>query len=170
MLYVEVAGGENARAASDYLKHYRSPRMLAMDADYGVMRAYGATGWPRFLVLDPQGTVRFSGIPGEGDLRTIRRRLRTLVARNPPGLAPGLVLREGICYPKRVLAARDAERDVSPRLAIRSDGLPVVAYCAVRNGRSTVRLRQGAARGQAADLEITDARSDCYAPDIASDG
>ena len=70
MLYVEVAGGENARAASDYLKHYRSPRMLAMDADYGVMRAYGATGWPRFLVLDPQGTVRFTSLMRSSDNRS----------------------------------------------------------------------------------------------------
>lgn len=169
MLYVEIAGGENARAALDYLKHYRSSRMLAMDPDYGVMRAYGATGWPRFLVLDRQGIVRFSGIPGDSRLRAIRRRLRGLVAATPPGLASGLVLREGVCYPKSVLAARDAERNRSPRLAVRSDGRPVIAYCTVRNGRSSLRLRQGVGPGRPADPMVTDPREDCYAPDIAFD-
>ena len=77
--YLEVPCGENQRAALDYRCHYRSPRMMGMDFDYSVSRAFGAGGWPTFVVVDAEGIVRFQGFDSDRNLGQVRRCLNGLL-------------------------------------------------------------------------------------------
>ena len=71
--YLEVPCGENGRAALDYQCHYRSARMMGMDVDYSVSRAFDAGGWPTFVVIDAEGVIRFHGFDPDLELREVRK-------------------------------------------------------------------------------------------------
>jgi len=73
--YLEVPCGENQHAALDYQYHYRSARMMGMDVDYSVSRAFDAGGWPTFVVIDAEGVIRFHGSIDElRDNEEVRRK------------------------------------------------------------------------------------------------
>ena len=95
--------GENQHAALDYLSHYRSGRMMGMDVDYSVSRAFDAGGWPTFVVIDPEGIIRFHGFDPDRELREVRRCLGDLLKTKPASSKP--LMSQGIAYPAEVLVS-----------------------------------------------------------------
>jgi hypothetical protein len=169
VLYLEVSGGENERAALDYKKHYRSGRMLGMDEDYTMMGAYDSQGWPRIVIIDREGSIRFHGFPAGDGLSNIREALSKLVEPDPARLSPGLVLQEGLCYPKYVADAVAAHRDRSPRLALDQTGRPWVAFYSNRAGSNDIYVRRQEADGAFVHELVTTGQADDYAPDCVFD-
>jgi hypothetical protein len=166
--YLEVPCGENQHAALDYQCHYRSARMMGMDVDYSVSRAFDAGGWPTFVVIDPEGVIRFHGFDSDRDLREVRRCLGDLLKGKPPG--PNPVPSQGILYPVDVQAARQAHRDRSPRLSFDGSGNPLVVYYSNRAGINSVYLRRYNQQGrQVSDEQLSPAGIESYAADCATD-
>jgi len=172
-MYLEISGGENARAGLDYTRHYRCPRMLGMDRDYSVMHAYDARGWPRFVVIDREGIVRFHGFPQDQELRGLRACLNRLVSNADTPPRDAVVTKDGACYLPAAVKARSAIRDRSPRLALDANGRPHVVYWSNRDGVNAVYLCSLDDTGEPVDEAITPTdnlgRPDCYAPDCTFD-
>jgi len=166
--YLEVPCGENQRAALDYLCHYRSARMMGMDTDYSVSRAFQAGGWPTFLVIDPEGIIRFHGFDSDRELREVRRCLSDLLKAKPADSKS--VMSQGIAYPAGVLAARQAHRDRSPRLSFDASGNPLVVYYSNRTGTNAVYLRRHNQQGQQlSDERLSPAGVESYGADCVTD-
>jgi hypothetical protein len=142
--------------------------MIGSDADYGMMRAYGARGWPRFVVIDRSGVIAFHGFPADMELANIRACLNALA---PEGATPrdGTALENGVCYPQFAFDAMKARRDRSPRLALDAEGKPSVAFYSNRDGGNAIYLRTVKPDGALLDTCLTPTDSDCYAPDCAFD-
>lgn len=164
-----MAGGENGRAAIDYAKHYRSPRMIGMDANYGMMAAYQSMSWPRFVVIDRGGTIRFHGFPSDDQLSNVRKCVQTLVRSEKSPSAKDAVVENGVRYPRFVVDARKAHRERSPRLALDPNGRPAAVFYSNRDGSNNVYLRRRDARGRFSDEALTTGDADDYAPDCAFD-
>jgi hypothetical protein len=143
--------------------------MMGLDADYGMMRAYDSMGWPRFMVIDREGTIQFHGFPDDSRLSNVRRCLDKLMRDDSGGLSAGLVLKDGVCYPEFAVTAREATRDRSPRLALDPAGNPHVVYFSNRSGANVVYLRRPEGSGGSSDEPLTPRDADCYAPDCAFD-
>ena len=126
--------------------------MIGIDADYAVSRAYHATGWPTWLVIDGDGVVRFHGVD-DHQLSGIRGCLNGLLAGQPPGPDTGQALEEGIALPAEVLACRRAHRERSPRLALDPSGKPHVVYYSSGEGTNAVYLRRFNPQGEPAGDE-----------------
>ena len=168
VFYLEAPCGENQRAALDYRCHYRSPRMMGMDFDYSVSRAFGAGGWPTFVVIDAEGIVRFQGFDSDRNLGQVRRCLNGLL--NAKLVDPKTAVIEGIAYPAGVLAARQARRDRSPRLCFDAAGNPLVVFYSNRTGTNSVYLRRYDQLGQqVGDERLSPAGVESYAPDCVTD-
>ena len=143
--------------------------MIGIDADYAVSRAYYATGWPTWLVIDRDGIVRFHGVD-DRQLSGIRGCLDGLLAGQPPAPATGQVLEEGIALPAEVLACRQAHRERSPRLALDPSGKPFVVYYSSGEGTNAVYLRRFNQRGEpAGDERVSPEDGGAYAADCAFD-
>jgi hypothetical protein len=164
-----VPCGENQRAALDYLCHYRSPHMIGMDFDYSVSRAFRAGSWPTFVVIDPEGIIRFHGFDSDRELREVRRCLNDLLKATPTDLKTALSS-QGIAYPPEVQAARRARRDRSPRLCFDGAGNPLVVFCSIRDGTNSVYLRRYDQQGRQVTQErLSPAEVESYAPDCVTD-
>jgi hypothetical protein len=167
--YLEVPCGENHHAALDYQCHYRSARMMGMDVDYSVSRAFDAGGWPTFVVIDAEGVIRFHGFDPDRELREVRKCLSDLLKGKAGD--PNPVLSQGIAYPADVLAARQAPRERSPRLSFDASGNPLVVYYSNRSGTNSVYLRRYDQQGrQVRDERLSPAEVEAYAPDCGADG
>jgi hypothetical protein len=167
--YLEVPCGENQRAALDYQCHYRSARMMGMDMDYSVSRAYHAQGWPTFVVIDPEGIIRFHGFDSDRELREVRRCLSDLLKAKPADVKTALSS-QGIAYPPEVQAARRARRDRSPRLCFDAAGNPLVVFYSNRGGTNSVYLRRYDQQGHQVNEErLSPAEVESYAPDCVTD-
>lgn len=164
MLYLEVSGGENQQAALDYLRHYNSPHMLGIDVDYSMMKNYESMGWPRHVIIDASGVVRFHGFGENEKLGNIRRVLDGLLAQKAE-IHPAPVVRDQIAYTSAAAAARDARRERSPRLALDLQGRPWVVYTANPGGQNDIYVRPP--DGSATVLASNPA--DDYAPDCVFD-
>jgi hypothetical protein len=167
--YLEVPCGENQHAALDYQCHYRSPRVMGMDFDYSVSQAFHAGSWPTFVVIDPEGIVRFHGFDTDRELRDVRRCLSDLLKAKPTDLKTA-VSSDGIAYPPEVQAARRARRDRSPRLCFDAAGNPLVVFYSNRTGTNSVYLRHYDQQGrQVSDERLSPAEVESYAPDCVTD-
>jgi hypothetical protein len=167
--YLEVPCGENQRAALDYRYHYRSPRMMGMDADYSVSRAFGARGWPTFVVIDPDGIIRFQGFDSNRDLREVRRCLTDLL-KGKPADTKAAVMSQGVAYLPDFQAARLAPRDRSPRLCFDAAGNPLVVLYSNRTGTNSGYLRRYDQQGRPlGDVRLSPADMESYAPDCVMD-
>ncbi|MCP4639644.1 MAG: hypothetical protein GY851_04395, partial [bacterium] len=136
--------------------------------DYSMMRAYQSQGWPKFVVIDPDGIIRFHGPPDDRKLTALRKCLNELL---PEQAAPGdeAVLKDGICYPKSVVKAREAHRDRSPRVAVDVEGNPRIVYYSNRDGSNAIYVRTVEETDEVSDERITPLGGDCYAPDCVFD-
>ncbi len=167
--YLEVPCGENQHAALDYRNHYRSPRMMGMDADYSVSRAFRAGSWPTFVVIDSEGVIRFHGFDSNRDLAGVRRCLHDLLKAKPLDTKTA-VTREGYAYPPGFLAARQARRDRAPRLCFDAKGNPLVVYYSNRTGTNSIYLRRYNPQGQpTGDERLSTAEVESYAPECVTD-
>jgi hypothetical protein len=164
-----VPCGENQRAALDYQNHYRSARMMGMDVDYSVSRAYGAGGWPTFVVIDSEGVIRFHGFDSDRDLGGVRQCLNELLKKKPSDAVPP-VMSQGIAYLPDVQTARQARRDRSPRLTFDASGNPLIVFYSNRSGTNAVYLRRYNPQGQQASEQALSAPGvESYAPDCVTD-
>ncbi len=167
--YLEVPCGENARAALDYQCHYRSPRMMGLDTDYSVSRAYDAGSWPTFVVIDAEGIIRFHGFDPDRELYGVRSCLNGLLKAKPSDTKTA-VASNGVAYPAGVLAARGARRDRSPRLAFNAAGNPLVVFYSNRGGTNSVYLRRYNQQGkQVSEEEVSPPGVESYAADCVVD-
>ena len=143
--------------------------MMGMDFDYSVSRAYHAQGWPTFVVIDPEGIIRFHGFDSDRELREVRRCLDDLLKGKPTG-SKTAVTSQGIAYPPEVQAARQARRDRSPRLCFDASGNPLVVFYSNRGGTNSVYLRRYDQQGrQVSDERLSQAELESYAPDCVTD-
>ncbi len=141
---------------------------MGMDVDYSVSRAFDAGGWPTFVVIDPEGTIRFHGFDPDRELREVRRCLGDLLKTKPASSKP--LVSQGVAYPAEVLAARQARRDRSPRLSLDASGNPLVVYYSNRTGTNAVHLRRYDQQGrQVSDGRLSLAEVESYAPDCVAD-
>ncbi len=97
--------------------HIRHP--VVIDEDMAIWRAYGARGWPTFVLIGPDGRI-VGSVSGEGARevldaaiqRTLEegRRAGTLAA-TPLKItpSPALVAASGLRFPGKVLAVRDSD-------------------------------------------------------------
>jgi len=167
--YLEVPCGENQRAALDYQCHYRSARMMGMDFDYSVSRAYRAGSWPTFVVIDSEGIIRFHGFDSDRDLAGVRRCLHDLLKAKPLD-TKAAVMSQGIAYLPGFQTARQARRDRSPRLCFDAAGNPLVVFSSNRTGTNSVYLRRYDPQGrQVGEERLSAAEVESYAPDCATD-
>jgi hypothetical protein len=144
--------------------------MIGIDADYAVSRAFHARGWPAWVVIDPEGVVRFHGLDPDHRLSGLRGCLEELLARQPPPPDLGQGLEEGIVLPAEVLACRQARRERSPRLALDPSGKPHVVYYSSGEGANAVYLRRFNQQGETAgDERLSPANAEAYAADCAFD-
>jgi hypothetical protein len=165
--YLEIACGENAHAALDYSLHYRSPRLMGMDPDYQVSKAYSATGWPTFVVIDAEGIIRFHGFDPDKNLSRLRRVVEELAPRTPEAKP---VLSCGVALLPEALAARQARRDRSPRLAFDKAGNPNLVFYSNRDGTNAVYWRRYNPKGAMVSEErLSPPLAECYAADCAFD-
>lgn len=166
--YLEITCGENARAALDYTRHYRSPRMIGIDADYSMSQEYSAQSWPTFVVIDAEGVIRFHGFDSDANLAGVRRCLQKILkatAKDPKQATEG-----GIAYPADVLAARHARRDRSPRLAFEANGNADLVYYSNASGSNSVRLRRYNPQGNLlSEQQLSPPGLESYAPDCVFD-
>ncbi|HEY5911212.1 MAG TPA: hypothetical protein VJA21_11480 [Verrucomicrobiae bacterium] len=166
--YLEITCGENARAALDYTLHYRSPRMMGIDADYSMSQDYRAQSWPTFVVVDAEGVIRFHGFDSDQNLAGVRRCLKNILRATEKD--PKQVLASGVAYPAEVLACRKARRDRSPRLAFDRSGNANVVYYSNVGGTNAVYVRrfdpQGALKSED---RLSPAGLESYAPDCVFD-
>lgn len=169
VMFLEVAGGENERAALDYKKHYRCGRMIGMDDNYGMMVAYQSRGWPRIVIVDREGRIRFHGFASDQDLSNVRKTLRELVESGSGELDSGLVLKDGVCYPQFVAKAMSARRDRSPRLALDPAGEPWTVFYSNRSGNNDIFVRHKGDDGSFVEATMTISEADDYAPDCVFD-
>lgn len=164
--YLEITCGENPRAALDYTRHYRSPHMIGIDADYSMSRAYHAQSWPTFLVVDEKGVIRFHGFDPDRELGGVRRCLKEVLKATPKD--PQQVMDQGIAFPADVLKARRANRDRSPRLAFDAAGNANVVYYSNRGGTNAVYLRRFNPKGEVIGEErLSPTGIEAYAADCA---
>ena len=167
--YLEVPCGENQRAALDYQRHYRSPRMMGLDFDYSVSQAFHAQGWPTFVVIDPEGIIRFHGFDTDRELYGVRRCLSDLLKAKPLDSRTAM-MSKGIAYLPDVQAARLAQRDRSPRLCFDASGNPLVVFYSNRTGTNSVYLRRyNPQGGQINEERLSPAEVESYAPDCVTD-
>ncbi len=152
----------------DYTLHYHSPHLIGLDADYSMSRVYFARGWPTFIVVDPDGIVRFHGFDPDRKLSTLRRCIEGLAPS--VAAAPKPVLEGGIAFPAEVLACRRTQRDRSPRLAFDKAGNPNVVYYSNREGTNAVYWRRYDPKGAIVGEErLSSAHAESYAADCAFD-
>jgi len=150
--------------------HYRSPHMMGIDADYAMHRAFVYQGWPVFVVIDPDGLVRFHGFDSDRNLSALRRCLEGLVDKTPAVAGEKAPPGRGLAMPAEVLACRQARRERSPRLAFNRAGQAHVVYYSNREGANAVFLRRFNQQGEPAGEErLSPANAECYAPDCAFD-
>ncbi len=143
--------------------------MIGVDADHALRRTYGIHGWPAWVVIDQQGIVQFHGHDSDHQLSGLRRCLEQLLASSPSAPGPSQI-QEGIAFPPEVLAARQAQRERSPRLALDTAGKPYVVYYSNREGANAVYLRHFNQQGEAAgDERLSPANGEAYAADCAFD-
>ncbi|HWI58925.1 MAG TPA: hypothetical protein VNZ22_16990, partial [Bacillota bacterium] len=148
----------------DYTLHYRSPRLMGMDADYSLSRAYYARGWPTFVVIGADRVVRFHGFDLDKNLSAVRKCLEELAPAAKPALQKGIAIPEG------ALASRQARRDRSPRLAFDRAGKPIVVYYSNHEGTNAVYWRRYNENGQAVGEErLSSPQAESYAADCAFD-
>ncbi len=167
--YLEVPCGENQRAALDYQRHYRSPRMMGIDVDYSVSTAFHARGWPTFVVVDSEGVIRFHGFDSSRDLAGVRKCLSDLLKAKPLD-TKNAVIRQGIAYLPEVEVARQAPRERSPRLCFASNGDPLVVFYANRGGTNSVYVRRYDSQGkQVSEERVSPDGAESYAPDCVTD-
>jgi hypothetical protein len=144
--------------------------MMGIDADYAVSRAFYATGWPTWIIIDQEGVVRFHGPDSDHQLSGLRRCLEESLARQPVAPDPGMKLDAGMAFPAEVLACRQARRERSPRLALDPAGKPHVVYYSSRGGTNAVYLRHFNQQGEPADDEcLSPTNALAYAADCTFD-
>lgn len=143
--------------------------MIGIDADYSMSRAYQSRSWPRFVVVDPEGIVRFHAFPGDRNLTGLRKCLRELLDKSPGGPVEKPELDRGIAFPAAVLACRRAPRDRSPRLAFDRAGNPNVVYYSNRAGTNAVFLRRFDSKGESQEIQLSPPAAECYAADCVFD-
>jgi thiol-disulfide isomerase/thioredoxin len=88
------------------VRRYELPYPIAVDSHLKIAEAYGNRYWPRLLILDPAGVVRFDHT-GEGAYAAAERMIQDLVRRTRPGLKLPAVMppvhdfdKPGVvCYP-----------------------------------------------------------------------
>jgi hypothetical protein len=166
--YLEITCGENARAALDYTRHYRSPHMIGIDADYSMSQEYSAQSWPTFVVIDAQGVIQFHGFDSDSNLAGVRRCLQKILKAT--GKDPKQATEGGIAYPVDVLAARRARRDRSPRLAFEANGNADLVYYSNVSGSNSVRLRRYNPQGALlSEQQLSPPGLESYAPDCVFD-
>jgi hypothetical protein len=151
----------------DYTLHYRSPHLMGIDADYALSRAYQSQGWPMFLIVDQNGVVRFHEPPDDKNLTRLRHCLDQLLGETPAPLVTKPAQKRGIAFPAGVLAARQARRDRSPRLAFDRSGNPCVVFCSNREGTNAVFLRRFNRSGGTTDERLSPPATESYAADCA---
>jgi hypothetical protein len=140
--------------------------MIGIDADYAMSRAYYSTGWPKWIVIDQDGIVRFHGFDSDHELSGVRGCLDGLLAGQPPGPDTGQVLQDGIAFPPEVMACRQARRERSPRLAVDPSGKPCVVYYSGGAGTNAVYLRRFDQQGKpAGDERLSPGNAEAYAAD-----
>jgi hypothetical protein len=142
---------------------------MGIDADYALSRAYQSGGWPRFLVIDRKGIVRFHEFPDDNNLTRLRQCLDQLVGETPVASAGKAVRQRGIAIPADVLASRLARRDRSPRLAFDRSGNPCVVFYSNREGTNAVFLRRFNPTGGTRDERLSPPAAESYAADCAFD-
>lgn len=141
---------------------------MALDADYAVSKAFHAGSWPTFIVIDPEGVIRFHGFDSDRELGGVRRCLRDVLKAKP--VDPNQVMSDGIALPADVLAARQARRDRSPRLTFDPSGNPVVVFYSNRSGTNAVYLRRYNQRGErVAEDRLSPPEAESYAADCVTD-
>ncbi len=166
--YLEVSCGENARAALDYTLHYRSPRMIGIDADYAMSRDYSAQSWPTFVVIDAEGVIQFHGFDMDRDLGGVRRCLQKILKPAAKDAKPEL--EGGVALPADILAAWRARRERSPRLAFDAAGKASMVYYSNASGTNAVYLRRFNARGELLkEQQLSPAGVESYAADCVFD-
>ncbi len=143
--------------------------MMGMDFDYSVSQAFHAGGWPTFVVIDPEGIIRFHGFDSDRELREVRRCLNDLL-KGKPADSKTAVTSQGIAYPPAVQAARQARRDRSPRLCFDGSGNPLVVFYSNRDGTNSVYLRRYDQQArQLSDERLSPPELESYAPDCVTD-
>lgn len=144
--------------------------MIGIDADYAVSQAYRSQGWPSFLVVDPEGVVRFHAPPTDRELTSLRKCLDQLLAQKPATTGEKPAMHRGIALPTEVLASWQARRDRSPRLAFDRVGNPLLVYYSNREGTNAVFLRRFNSKGEAQeDRRLSSPGVESYAADCAAD-
>ncbi len=142
---------------------------MGMDSDYSVSKAYKAGSWPTFVVIDPEGIIRFHGFDSDRELREVRRCLNDLLKAKPTDVKTAMSS-QGIAYPAEVQAARQAKRDRSPRLCFDAAGNPLVVFYSNRSGTNSVYLRRYDQQGQqVSEEQLSPAGVESYAPDCVTD-
>jgi hypothetical protein len=143
--------------------------MIAMDFDYSVSQTFRAGSWPTFVVIDPEGIIRFHGFDSDRELRDVRRCLSDLLKSRPTDLKTA-VSSEGIAYTPEAQAARRARRDRSPRLCFDGAGNPQVVFYSNRSGTNSVYLRRYDQQGrQVGEERLSPPEMESYAPDCVTD-
>ncbi|HTY88162.1 MAG TPA: hypothetical protein VMB80_11905 [Candidatus Acidoferrum sp.] len=153
----------------DYTRHYRSPHLMGIDADYALSRAYRSQGWPVFLVVDQSGIVRFQEFPDDKNLTRLRQCLDQLLGEPTPLSTRPAARKPEIAIPAEVLASRQARRDRSPRLALDRSGNPCVVFYSNRDGTNAVFLRRHDRARDKQDEQLSPPAAECYAADCAFD-
>ena len=152
----------------DYTRHYRSPHMMGIDADYAMSRAFNARSWPTFIVVDIYGVVRFHGFDSDRKLAGVRRAVQEVLSAPPAGSKP--VLEQGIAFPAEVLACRHARRDRSPRLVFGPSDNPQVVFYSAHEGTDAVYLGSFNKQGKVvSDERLSPAGVESYAADCTTD-
>ena len=127
--------------------------MMGIDVDYAMHRRYV-----------------FHGFDSDPQLAVLRRCLEGLLAKQPAPPEPKALLEGGIAFPADVLAARQARRDRSPRLAFDAAGAPHVIFYSNRDGTNAVYLRRFNQRGEPTDdVRLSPAGEESYCADCAFD-
>lgn len=81
----EFEFGREADRVSSAVLRFALPYPVVSDPEYATWRRYGNDVWPRTLLMDGQGVVRYDH-RGEGDYEVAERTIQQLLAQVKPGI------------------------------------------------------------------------------------
>jgi len=165
--FFHVVTGENADAAADFKKHYRSGATFLLDPTYATARAYDAMSWPTDVVVDPEGKIagRWGGLFQDKDRAAAHKLLDDLAAKAPGGPRKGTYCIGGQCF----VRTEDQVFELQP--AMTSDNAGRVHLVFVRDRGEVGDLHHRVLDGDhwSQPVRVTQSAADDYAPFLCPD-